>query len=139
MTLKFKKRLEKEATCLLKLNHPNVLHHFGVDFERSIIISEYMVGEVFVEGNREYVHNARDLLDSLEDPLPWSVRLDIIKQTSRGLAYLHEKKIVHCDIQAGNIFIGGNEDRFVAKIGDFEQVFFDFGQFSVSQATSYSG
>ena len=84
------------------------------------------------------MHNARQLIDSLEEELPWSVRLDIMKQASNGLAYLHDKGIVHCDVKAGNIFIGGsNGGRYLAKIGDFGQAVFEFGQFSLTQTTSY--
>ena len=124
ITIRFKKRLEKETKCLVKLNHQNVLRYFGIDFGRSIIVSEYMVKNVFVEDNLEIVHNARQLIDAFENDLPLAVRLDILRQTSSGLAYLHEKGIIHCDIKAGNIFIGGSEDYFVAKIGDFGQAFF---------------
>ena len=96
-------------------------------------MSEYLVKEVNISGgNCEYVHNARHLIDSLEEELPWSIRLNIIQQASMGLTYLHKKQIVQCDIKSGNIFIGGgNGCHYVAKIGDF-------GQFSFSQ-TSFPG
>lgn len=139
MTPKFMRRLEKEAKCILQLQHPNILRHFGVDFERSIIVSEYLEKEVNISaGNLECVHNARHLIDSLEEALPWSVRLDIMQQASYGLAYLHEKQIVHCDTKAGNIFLGGGKGtRYIAKIGDFGQAAFDFRQFSLNQTTSF--
>ena len=141
MTPKVKKRLEKEAKCILKLNLPNVLRHFSVDFERSIIVSEYLVKEVSISAdNVEYVHNARQLIDSLEEELPWSARLDIMQQASKGLAYLHKKETIHCDIKSGNIFIrGGKGCRYVAKIGDFGQAVFDFGQFSLTQTAAFPG
>ena len=141
MTPKFRKRIEKEAKCILQINHPNILRHFGIDFERSIIVSEYLEKKVCIsEENFEYVQNARQLIDSLEEELPWSVRLDIMAQASNGLAYLHEKGIVHCDVKAGNIFIGGGDGcRYLAKIGDFGQAVFEFGQFSLTQTTSFPG
>ena len=140
MTPKFRKRFEREAKCILQLNHPNVLRHFGVDFERSIIVTEYLVKEVITADNPEYVHNARQLIDSLEEELPWTARLDIIQQASYGLAYLDEKNIIHCDIKAGNIFVGGGNGRpCIAKIGDFGQAAFDVGQFSLTQTKSLPG
>lgn len=42
MTAKFLKRIEKEAKCILQLNHPNILRPFFIDFERSIIMPEYL-------------------------------------------------------------------------------------------------
>ena len=71
MTAKFPKRIEKEAKCILQLNHQNILRHFGVDFERSIIVSEYLEKKVSIsEVHFEIVHNARQLIDYLEEELP---------------------------------------------------------------------
>ena len=63
----------------MKLKHPNVLQHFGVDFERSILVTEFLWKEVRLSDREiEYVHNARQLLDTLEDNLPWTDRLYIV-------------------------------------------------------------
>jgi len=67
MTYKYKLRLEKEVKCLVKLKHPNVLQHFRWDFERSMLVTELLWKRVKLgDGNIEYVHNARQLLDTLE-------------------------------------------------------------------------
>ena len=43
-------------------------------------------------------------------------------------------QIVHCDVKAANIFIGGGKaSEYVVKFGDFGQANFDFGQFSHTQ------
>ena len=105
ITPRFRRRIEKEAKCIMRLKHPNILQHFGLDFRRSILVTEYMEKEVTISGHdSEHVHNARQLIDTLEDDLPWQDCLDIIRQASNGLLYLHEKQIVHCDIKTGNIF-----------------------------------
>ena len=66
MTYKYKHWLEKEVKCLVKLKHPNVLQHFGWDFERSMLVTELLWREVKLgDGNTEYVHNARQLLNTL--------------------------------------------------------------------------
>lgn len=52
-------------------------------------------------------------------PLPWSVRLKIIKGVAKGLVYLHEfspKKYVHGDLKPSNILLGQNMEP---KISDF--------------------
>ena len=114
------------------------LRHFGIDFTRSILVTEYLERRVDLgDGTVEVIHNARQLLDTLEDDLPWYDRLHILLQASRGLTYLHTKDIVHCDIKAGNIMLGtGSQGGYVAKIGDFGQACYYFTQFSLSQATS---
>ena len=43
-------------------------------------------------------------------------------------------RIVHCDVKAANIFIGGGKaSEYVVKFGDFGQANFDFGQFLHTQ------
>ncbi|KAK2571595.1 ATP-dependent helicase SGS1 [Acropora cervicornis] len=90
------------------------------------------------DGNIEYVHNARQLLDTLEKDIPWTHRLDVVHKACAGLQYLHENGIIHCDVKAANIFIGGGTtSEYVVKIGDFGQANFDVGQFSLTQHTSF--
>lgn len=52
-------------------------------------------------------------------PLPWFVRLKIMKGVAKGLVYLHEyspKKYVHGDLKPSNILLGANMEP---KISDF--------------------
>ena len=134
ITAKHRIKLTKEITCLKKLRHPNILHHFGVDFNRSILIMELLEKEVEVEGGVVTVHSARELLDLNElTPVSWVTRLRIMKDVTAGLSFLHNQKIIHCDLKAGNIFIGDNgEGGFLVKLGDFGTARYDFEQFSVS-------
>ena len=65
-------------------------------------------------------------------------RLDVVHKACAGLYYLHENGIIHCDVKAANIFIGdGTTSEYAVKIGDFGQANFDFGQFSLTQRTSF--
>ena len=45
MTYKYKHQIEKEVKCLLKLKHSSV-QHFGWDFERSMLVTEFLCKEV---------------------------------------------------------------------------------------------
>ena len=75
----------------------------------------------------------------MEDDVPWTHRLNIVYKTCAGLQYLHDNGIVHCDVKAANIFIGGgSESEFVVKVGDFGQANFDFGQFSLTQTSTFA-
>ncbi|CAA6661222.1 unnamed protein product [Spirodela intermedia] len=71
----------------------------------------------------EYVPN-KSLNLFIFDPekgqlLDWQKRLEIIKGTAEGLAYLHENskvRIIHRDIKASNILL---DNKFRARIADF--------------------
>lgn len=50
ITPKHKVKLLKEVKCLKNLRHPNILHHFGVDFTRSLLVTELLEKEIKIEG-----------------------------------------------------------------------------------------
>ena len=133
-TPKHRIKLLKEIKCLKKLRHPNILHHFGIDLTRSLLVTELLETEIEIDGEVTTIHNARELLDLHEfQPVPWDVRLEIMLGATSGISFLHQNNIVHCDLKAANIFIGKNgEGKWVAKLGDFGAARFDFEQFSVS-------
>lgn len=107
ITPKHKIKLLKEIKCLKSLRHPNILYHFGLDFTRSLLVTELLEKEIEIEGEVTKVHSARELLDLHElQPVPWSIRLHIMHGVTSGLEYLHNHNTVHCDLKAANVFIG---------------------------------
>ena len=139
-SVKQKLRMKKEIECLKRLRHPNILAHFGVDFTRSLLVTELLEKGIEIDGELYEIHNARELLD-LQDvkPISWSTRLQIMRGVASGLSYLHENRIVHCDLKAANVFIGDNgQDSYLVKLGDFGTALFNFAQFSVSVMPSAS-
>lgn len=134
ITPKHKFKLAREITCLKKLIHPNILQHFGVDFNRSLLVTELLEKQIEVDGEVVTVHNARELLDLHEVvPVSWITRIRIMQGLSCGLSFLHSKNVIHCDLKAANIFLGDNgEGGYLVKVGDFGTARFDFKQFSIS-------
>ncbi|KAL7106293.1 hypothetical protein ACP275_07G103000 [Erythranthe tilingii] len=116
------KRLEQETeldyyaerqTMSISTVHPNLLRLLGVciTHKEKILIYPLMV-------NRSVASCLRERMSS-QSPLDWQVRKRIALGTASGLACLHnecERKIIHRDIKASNIFL--NED-FDAIIGNF--------------------
>lgn len=121
MIYKYKRWIEKEVKCLVKLKYFNVLQYFGWDFERLMFVIELLWREVrFGDGNIEYVYNVRQLLDILEKDILWIYRLDVVYEVCVGLQYFYENGIIYCDVKVANIFIGGGIiSEYVVKIGDF--------------------
>ncbi|EDO30750.1 predicted protein [Nematostella vectensis] len=134
ISLKHKVRLKRELQFLKQLKHPNILHHFGYDFTRSILVTELLEKEIVIANEKIQIHNARDLLDVAEEIcLPWKDRAFVIKEAAKGLSYLHNKGIVHSDIKTCNILVGeSSSEAYKVKLGDFGAAHYEFRQFSTS-------
>ncbi|XP_065658875.1 probable serine/threonine-protein kinase drkA [Hydra vulgaris] len=103
------KDFTKEVTNYYMLNHPNVVKFLGACTvtPNLCIIMEYMDMSLF---------EAKIDIDFSEEEC-----LKIISQVCKGLLYLHENRIAHCDLKTQNILIRYNEKEnvCVAKICDF--------------------
>ena len=101
-----RKRFEVEARAAAKLQHPNIVtvHELGEDRGILFIAMEMLPGA-----------DLDSLLRSGE-ALPLSEKLDILVQVCRGLAFAHEKGIVHRDVKPSNVRL---LDDGTAKIMDF--------------------
>ena len=91
-----RRKIDHEAKVMKKLDHPNLLRFFGWIEDSNSLVSEYLSKEVYdVEGKRTMVNNVRQLLDEMEEDIPWSVSLQIASDAARGLHYLHTAGCVH--------------------------------------------
>ena len=138
---RYKIKVKKEIELITSLNHLNILTHYGIDFDRSILVTEYVEKIIQFEDNEERIHNTRQLLDIREEDVPWSLRISIATQAAEGLCYLHNQGIIHADIKAGNVFLSGGRDdeKWLVKLGDFGESLFEFMQFTSTQASSMQG
>ena len=85
-----------------QLNHPNLLHayHFDLDGRRPYLVMPYCPGQ------------STSLIGTADEAEIWR----FIRDVSAGLAYLHERDIVHHDIKPDNILVG---ESGVYQISDF--------------------
>ena len=99
-------RFYQEAKAAGRLSHPNIVTIYDVGKSDDIA---YIAME-FLEG--------RELRDMLNDGqrMPVDEVLAIVMQVARGLAYAHEKGVVHRDVKPSNIMVV-HEGH--AKITDF--------------------
>jgi serine/threonine-protein kinase len=101
----YEKRFALEARAAGKLNHPNIVttFDFGEEGDLAFLAMELLEGT--------------DLRARLKKgPLPVAEAVDIAAQVADGLAFAHERGIVHRDIKPGNIML---LERGGAKIMDF--------------------
>jgi serine/threonine protein kinase len=101
----FFERFKREEAMGQRLDHPNVVKVLKpVEKSRMYMAMEYVDGR-----------SLRSIIQA-EAPLPAERALDIARQVTEALAYLHEKGVIHRDIKPENILLppGG-----LVKILDF--------------------
>lgn len=115
-TLKSKMReILLELRVLVRIEHPNVVkfHGTATDFNVATTGRQPYVGLVFEFCGRGSLHKA---LFEGQRRLSSGQKLTICAQMSKGLAYLHSKRIIHRDLNTRNILLSND---LTAKIADF--------------------
>ncbi|GBF88923.1 hypothetical protein Rsub_01422 [Raphidocelis subcapitata] len=96
----------QEVSIMRKVRHKNVVQFIGACTRKPnlCIVFEYMSnGSVY-----DWVRR--------EGPLRLSVVLKVALEVSRGMDYLHQRKIIHRDLKAANLLL---DDNGTVKIADF--------------------
>ena len=107
-----RERITREAQAMGRLgDHPHIVPVLDLGEERnSAGVSQPYIASQYIAGG-----SVEDLLNA-EDDLPLERTLEIALGVGRGLDMAHSNKIVHRDLQPGNVWL--DEDG-TAKIGDF--------------------
>jgi serine/threonine protein kinase/predicted esterase len=122
-----RRRFDREAQVISKLNHPNIctLHDVGSFNEIDYLVMEYIEGETLAEKLKA-------------GALPVATALDYAEQILRGLAKAHEAGIVHRDLKPDNVML----TREGVKLLDFGLAKFtgvDFRSVSASVQSTLAG
>ncbi|XP_068002471.1 serine/threonine-protein kinase Nek11 [Melanerpes formicivorus] len=98
-----------EAELLSRLEHPAILKFHTSFLERDsfCIVTEYCEGGDLDSKIQEYKESGK--MFTQKQILDWFIQLLL------GVSYMHERRILHRDLKAKNIFIKNN----LLKIGDF--------------------
>ncbi|OWM86292.1 hypothetical protein CDL15_Pgr011116 [Punica granatum] len=110
------KEFQTEVEAIGKLRHPNIVtlraYYWSVD--EKLLIYDYIPNGSLATA----LHGKAGMISFT--PLPWSVRLKIMKGVAKGLVYLHEfspKKYVHGDLKPNNILLGQNMEPRISDFG----------------------
>ncbi len=102
--------LEREASKAQKLAHPNVITVYDFDFDPEL-------GRAFMSMELLEGHSLEDVVKRVRGTgLTRAEALPVIEGVTAGLAYAHQKRVVHCDLKPGNVFIAADG---TPKILDF--------------------
>src|SRR4051812_48427899 len=100
-------RFRREARLAASLDHPNIIPVYRVGQAGPL---HYMAMK-FVEGR------AVDSIIDSQGALPLNVAIAILRYSAAGLAFAHEKKIVHRDIKGANILVDKDGRVMVSDFG----------------------
>lgn len=78
----------------------------GEDDENYYIVQEWCRGGSVQEYIKQYPDYAENTVAS------------IVRGTLRALYHMHEKGFIHCDVKAGNVFLGDTSEDADVKLGD---------------------
>ncbi|XP_047956617.1 G-type lectin S-receptor-like serine/threonine-protein kinase LECRK3 [Salvia hispanica] len=104
------KEFQTELKTIGKMYHRNLVRLLGycLDGAHKLLVFEYMSNG-----------SLADILFNQEKRPSWEERMEIARDISRGILYLHqecETQIIHCDIKPENILM---DENWRAKISDF--------------------
>ncbi|XP_062438488.1 serine/threonine-protein kinase Nek5 [Rhea pennata] len=109
MPVKEKEASQKEAILLAKMKHANIVTFYTSLQEKNklYIVMEYCDGGDLMKR----INMQHGVLFDEDQILNWFVQIAL------GLKHIHDRKILHRDVKAQNIFLSNNGK--VAKLGDF--------------------
>ena len=109
----FMERFRREAKATASLQHPNIVtvHDLGEHENRPFLVMQYLEG-----------YSLEALLRAHRD-MTLVEKLNIIIEVCQGLAYAHQRGIIHRDIKPGNIMVLNDGsvkivDFGIARLGD---------------------
>jgi len=96
-----------EAQRLIDLSHPSIIQvlDFAIEDNLPYLVMEYAPNGTL--GTRHPVGSR----------LPLATVVSYVKCIAAPLQYLHDQKLVHCDVKPDNLLIGKNQEILLSDLG----------------------
>lgn len=107
-----------ELKRVTKFNQKNLIRYYDATVLSTTMDSIYSMGDSVQVGVMEYA-NAGDLNDFLKSYPSLTSINKVVKGILEGLAYLHQRGIIHRDIKPQNILMHKVDGEWLPKIADF--------------------
>ncbi|HQW80907.1 MAG TPA: protein kinase [Pseudomonadota bacterium] len=101
----FTDRFLKEGRLAAKLSHPNLVTVYDIGQHNGL----YYLAQEFIPGGT--------LRERMGTVMPVPATLDVIRDIALGLAYAHEKGVVHRDVKPANVLFRANGTAVLADFG----------------------
>ncbi len=90
------KSFEKEGITLASLEHPNIVkvYDFFMGNRTAYLVLEYIDGRTLAQ-----------VFKSEKTPFPHNEALDIVRQMASALRYIHQKSVIHRDMNYSNVML----------------------------------
>lgn len=112
-----RKSILNQARVLVRLQHPNIIDYYNVDTLRIEDRTHYFLLVEYLEGPRLSQVVQRHFRRHDTPRLFFMLR--VFHQICRGMAYVHDRRLLHDDLHTDNIILTGDPGRPVVKLFDF--------------------
>jgi serine/threonine protein kinase len=104
-------RLEREATIMHRLHHPNIVRVFGIFSGTDGQVDVHFMAMELLQG--------RDLFEivNADGPMPCRKAVEFIRQAALGLEHAHKAGLVPRDIKPGNLFLSDDQTVRILDLG----------------------
>jgi serine/threonine protein kinase len=115
----------QEVKILKGIRHPNVLFFRGICLHPPMIITELCengsVSDVIQLTVRLAQPNSTlqisaEKRDLTLEHMQWAGRIKLVLDAAKGMLYLHNKDLLHCDLKSLNLLI---DQAWTCKVADF--------------------
>src|SRR5205823_645878 len=98
------KRFIDEANKLASLKHPHIVKVFNFSVQDGL---PYLVMEYAPHGTLKQRY-------SNSTPLPLLTIVAYVKQVASALQYMHNRRLVHCDVKPANLLLRANDELILS-------------------------